>query len=550
MASETHFVREYDPPPEAIVELKNGRFVDVVNGRFFDPSVRVMIEGTRVRAMPGVGGEPTDIMPDYTIDLQGKTVMPGLCNTHCHVSMVAPTMFPSLKDARIGKMYGQKQIEKNMSECLIHGITNIRDACAHDLDVTNGVKDRIAKGEMMGPRILQSVAVVPAGSYLAPRQSFVARAVSGIFMPQVDRGDRRSGVLEFPVDADEAQVRAAVDRAVDERGAEAIKIGEQREDIITYRSNLVLMTMEQFRVLVNQARKRGLQTLMHHVSVESFRRGVEAGVSSLSHIPFDAALTQEDVDAFVEAGCVIEPTISAVYALCWKVEDGSSQYHPDMERLCEYRANGVTFADLADEFFIPEFRESLINSYKKCSKGSFKMLGVVDLAKYFRAAADSISRMIGNVRELYRGGATIALANDGGVPPCMPPMMGLELGLFDLFLNREPGEVVFGGVDALRIATINSARSMGLDEQFGTIETGKVADIAIIDGDPFEDFRVIGSRVAALFMDGRMLINNCGLEVKPVKEARCYETKDIDSVEHRGADSDCDSGSRRGGFCR
>ncbi len=122
MHTETHFVKEYGPLPEAIVELKNGRFVDVVNGRFFDPSVRVMIEGTRVRAMPGVGGEPTDIMPDYTIDLQGKTVMPGLCNTHCHVSMVAPTMFPSLKDARIGKMYGQKQIEKNMSECLIHGI--------------------------------------------------------------------------------------------------------------------------------------------------------------------------------------------------------------------------------------------------------------------------------------------------------------------------------------------------------------------------------------------------------------------------------------------
>ncbi len=322
------------------------------------------------------------------------------------------------------------------------------------------------------------------------------------------------------MDADENQVRAAVDRAIDERGAEAIKTGEQREDIITYKSNLVLMTMEQFRALVDQARKRGLQTLMHHVSVESFRRGVEAGVSSLSHIPLDAALTQEDVDAFIEAGCVIEPTISAVYALCWKVVGDLLQDHPDMDRLCEYRANEVTFADLADEFFIPEFRESLINSYKKYSKGSFKMLGILDLAKYFRAAADGISYMIGNVRKLYRGGATIALANDGGVPPCMPPMMGLELGLFDLFLNREPGEMVFGGADALRIATINSARSMGLDEQFGTIETGKVADIAIIDGDPFEDFRVIGSRVAALFMDGRMVINDCGLEVKPVKKPR------------------------------
>jgi hypothetical protein len=36
----------------------------------------------------------------------------------------------------------------------------------------------------------------------------------------------------------------------------------------------------------------------------------------------------------------------------------------------------------------------------------------------------------------------------------------------------------------------------------------------ILDGDPLEDFRLIGSRVAALFMDGKMVINNCGLAVE------------------------------------
>jgi imidazolonepropionase-like amidohydrolase len=60
---------------------------------------------------------------------------------------------------------------------------------------------------------------------------------------------------------------------------------------------------------------------------------------------------------------------------------------------------------------------------------------------------------------------------------------------------------------------------MGLDEQFGTLESGKIADIVIVDGDPFEDFRVIGSRVAALFMDGKLVINNCGLEIEPVRKA-------------------------------
>jgi cytosine/adenosine deaminase-related metal-dependent hydrolase len=61
---------------------------------------------------------------------------------------------------------------------------------------------------------------------------------------------------------------------------------------------------------------------------------------------------------------------------------------------------------------------------------------------------------------------------------------------------------------------INSARSLGLEEEFGSIESGKTADLMILDGDPLEDFRVIGSRVAALFMDGKLVINNCGLVVE------------------------------------
>jgi hypothetical protein len=42
----------------------------------------------------------------------------------------------------------------------------------------------------------------------------------------------------------------------------------------------------------------------------------------------------------------------------------------------------------------------------------------------------------------------------------------------------------------------------------------------ILDGDPLEDFRLIGSRVDALFMHGKLVINNCGLEVKSNGQAQ------------------------------
>ena len=44
-----------------------------------------------------------------------------------------------------------------------------------------------------------------------------------------------------------------------------------------------------------------------------------------------------------------------------------------------------------------------------------------------------------------------------------------------------------------------------------------VSILVILDGDPLEDFRLIGSRVAALFMDGKLVINNCGLSVESAR---------------------------------
>ena len=41
-----------------------------------------------------------------------------------------------------------------------------------------------------------------------------------------------------------------------------------------------------------------------------------------------------------------------------------------------------------------------------------------------------------------------------------------------------------------------------------------IPPLVILDGDPLADFRVIGSRVAALFMDGELAVNNCGLSAE------------------------------------
>jgi imidazolonepropionase-like amidohydrolase len=274
-----------------------------------------------------------------------------------------------------------------------------------------------------------------------------------------------------------------------------------------------MLTIEHISVVADQARCRGVQSMMHHSSIESFRRGVKAGVSSLEHEPYDAPITQADVEAFKAAGCISDPTVSVFYAmLSWKMAGDRSNNHSELNRLTEFRDKTYTFAAIADEYYIPEFRDSVMNSYKSCASGKPKMMGIIDMSRMF-AWGTKAPNGFENFRLFYENGVPMTTSNDT-VPPCTPAMMALELLMFDHLLKSNPDGKRLSGAEAIKIATINSARSLGLEKEFGTIEAGKTADLVILDGDPLEDFRLIGSRVDALFMDGVLVINNCGLEVE------------------------------------
>lgn len=60
-----------------------------------------------------------------------------------------------------------------------------------------------------------------------------------------------------------------------------------------------------------------------------------------------------------------------------------------------------------------------------------------------------------------------------------------------------------------------SARALAVDDRFGSIAIGKTADLALIDGDPLVDMNLIGQPVQGLFMDGKLVIDRCGLVARP-----------------------------------
>jgi imidazolonepropionase-like amidohydrolase len=330
-------------------------------------------------------------------------------------------------------------------------------------------------------------------------------------VPSLDYDSEYSGTVVFALDATEQEVRDTVSRAIDERGAEVIKIGEQKENMTNFKSDSTIMTMNQLAAVADQSRKRNLKSTIHHVSVASFRRALEAGVSSLAHIAGDELLTEDDIALFLSRNGIIEPTMSVPYDASYKIEGDPAFDDPSLMLLTEFR-NRV-HDDIVEEYWIPEFKAGARNHHGKITNGKMNMFGLFSMRRLFSNFSSYCTIGNRNLKMLFEKGARMTTSNDGGIPPCTMAMIQHEINLFDLFLNQASGRHIFSGADAVRMSTINGATCLGLEDDFGSIETGKVADLAILDGDPFKDHRVVGSRVAALFKDGKLVINNCKLKV-------------------------------------
>ena len=269
-----NLIKESQPSAEAVVELTNARIVDVMNGCFLGQKVSVLIQNGKIISMPGLEDEPSEIQADFSIDLQGKTMLPDLFNVHCHIQMINPTLFSDFKTLKAKKKYHDQQVGKNMADCLACGITNIRDAYSDDLRPNLQLKERIRNRKLPGPRIMQAVVVGALGGYLSPEFKGMKKILLGMLgLGTIGYEDVNSGVITFPPDANQQQIRDSVDRAIDERGADLIKVGESLEESLI-NSNPITMTMDQMHAITDQARRRGVQSTIHCVSVDTFRQAV------------------------------------------------------------------------------------------------------------------------------------------------------------------------------------------------------------------------------------------------------------------------------------
>jgi imidazolonepropionase-like amidohydrolase len=108
-----------------------------------------------------------------------------------------------------------------------------------------------------------------------------------------------------------------------------------------------------------------------------------------------------------------------------------------------------------------------------------------------RKAHEVIEIHADSVRRAVEAGVKVAMGTDAGVGPHGDNLRELSL------LQR-------AGMDpaaALRSATQEAARLLGVDDRLGTVEEGKLADLVVIAGDPLS-FEGIGGRIEQVWIDG------------------------------------------------
>jgi imidazolonepropionase-like amidohydrolase len=246
----------------AVSVIRAGRLIDVANGKVLGGQVIVVRDG-RIEAIGSVDSVAVPAGAKI-IDLASYTVLPGLIDTHTHITS-DPTLPPyagyGLSVPRMalkGAAFAQKT--------LLAGITTIRDVGATGFsDVA--VRDAINDGEIPGPRMLVSgPALGITGGHcdsnlLAPEYKEASDGVADGIVG-VRKAVRRN--VKYGVDVIKFCGTGGVFSKGDTPGAQQY-------------------TFQEMQALIDEAHMAGRKVAVHAHGAEGIKSAIRAGVDTVEH---------------------------------------------------------------------------------------------------------------------------------------------------------------------------------------------------------------------------------------------------------------------------
>lgn len=344
-----------------------GKVLDVDNGTLLD-GVEILVEGDRIAR---VSTDVIDAPDAERIDLQGRTLMPGLIDAHVHV---IATLVDLARNAELPSSLIALRSREIMHDMLMRGFTTVRDLAGADL----GLKMAVEEGLIDGPRLVicgkalsQTVGHCDYRSRHDKRELHVASL----------------GALGRIADGVDEVRRAA--REEIKGGADFIKIManggvSSPNDPI----HVLQYSREEILAIVEEAENYGMYVAAHTYSDASIRRAVECGVKSLEHCNL---ITAETAKLAAEAGAIACPTLVAYEGLA--LEGAAFGLGADSQaKIDTVRVAGLESLRIMHEAGLPMgFGSDLLGQLHKYQSMEFSIRGKVLPARDILYSASRVS---------------------------------------------------------------------------------------------------------------------------------------------------------------
>ena len=468
------------------------RGATLINGNGAPPTgpVDIVIEGNRISAVKVVGYPGVDIEQDKRpqlskggkeIEAQGMYVLPGFIDMHGHIG---------------GEAQGAES-DYVFRLWMAHGITTVREPSGRGIDYALNLKKLSSQNKITAPRIV---------SYTGFGQ------VSESFNPLNDQ----------PINTPE-KAREWV-RANAKRGADGIKFFGAEPDIM--------------EAALDENRKLGLGSACHHAQMSVARWNVlhsaRAGLTSMEHwyglpealfedrtvqdYPLDYNYNNEQ-HRFEEAGKLWEQAappysdkwnlvMNELLELDFTLDPTFNIYEASRDL---HRARR---AEWHEQYTLP----SLWRFYQpsKISHGSYwHYWGTEQEIAWKR----NYKLWMTFVNEYKNRGGRVTAGSDSGF---IFQLYGFAY-IRELELLREAG---FHPLEVIRAATLNGAEALKMDDQIGSIQVGKLADLVLIEENPLENLKVLYGTGAIKLTEDNEVVRVGGVKYT-IKDGIVYDSKKL-----------------------
>lgn len=279
----------------ATIAVKAAHMVDVRNGMLVDNAV-VLISGERITAAGSKLAIPAGAQ---VIDLGNKTLLPGLIDSHTHITGAPEDAGYSLIAKSVPRV--TLQGAKNALTTLRAGFTTIRNVGA-DNYTDIGLRDAINDGDVPGPRILAS----------GPPLSITG----GHCDDTMHAPEYKITALGVADGIDEA---LKVTRRNIKYGADVIKICATG-GVLSFGDDprTSQYTLEELKAIISDAHRLGRKTAAHAHGGDGIKLSVLAGVDSIEHGSY---IDDEGIKLMKEHKTYLVPTL---YLGDWLIENAEA----------------------------------------------------------------------------------------------------------------------------------------------------------------------------------------------------------------------------------